>query len=316
VRTLTYTLPQVHTYAANKVTQVEIPNTGYVSQIDCRLLANITTASAVLKGDALARLIKAVNIRAAQSKTYWYETDHRQGKYFAHLNLRGQVVEDTLPATGGPADYNALYPIHWGVNWFDIYDKTVVLPARELSNLVMEVTWGAATDLGTNTTVNSATLTLTIHELGLDLGETRETIWPAGLLVPRMEPNILTPGATFANLGYEFNTPTGDTLVQTVVIIVDTNDARADNQISRFGVKFPKRREINQDMDWLQLKLANRAELSLPAEIAGVALWDWKKVSRRPLGLDASAFMTGDCKLAFSVDVSTCKVHLLNYMVG
>lgn len=316
MKPLTYTLPQKHTYAANAVTTVELPISGYIPQIDLLVRENITTASAVLKGDAMARLIKSIQIRSSQSKNWWYTTDQRQHKYLAYLNLRGQIQEDTLPATGGPADYYALYPIHWGVNWFDPHDKSVILPARETQNLVMDVTWGQATDLGTNTTVNSADITLTIHELALDAMETRESAWPAGLLVPRMEPVILTPGGTFANLGYEYNIPTGDTLVQTVIMVVDTNDARSDLDVTEVGLRFPKRRETPFAVDWDQLKYANRANLSLPAAVPGVVLWDWKTVTRRPAGLDASAFMIGDCKLIFTVGVATGKIHLLHYMLG
>jgi len=319
MRRNSYTLPDTIAYSSGKKVRVDIPLSGYITHIDCLLTLNVEAgATPSAAQDGLAKIINSARIRAAGAKTYFDVMDGREWLWWAYFNQEGQIQQDTLPDAGSK-EVTLILPIHLGFNWYDQFDRTVVIPAREVTNLVMEVDWGTNSDLGTGITIDTDKtneMKLDISELTLEAGDLREDVFPEGLVSPRMEPRIIDIAAAKANLGQEDEVPVGDTLFQTGIMVLNSSDNRSDSVVSEVGVKFPRRRETPWRRDFDFVKAMSRRHFRTPASVTGASLYPWGWVSGKPLGLDLAAAMVGDCKMGFTTTVASGEIHLLHYAVG
>jgi len=318
VRRNSYTLTEYHTFGANTTTQVDLPESGYITQIDCLLHLNVTGATSVTPkctetADELARIIDSCTIKASRARSYFDISDGRQWFWWNYLNYEGQMQMDTLVSAGETADLYGLFRIHLGFDPTNPFDPTVVIPGAKLSNLQHNVTWGSASDLGTGYTINSGDMKLTIYEITLDEGELESDLWPDGLVDPRVEARIIDIDAVYSNLSLEDDVPVGDTLYQTVIMVVDSDDCRTDDDVSAVGVKFPKKRETPWDIDWQPLKAKTRSLYRIPSSVTGVTMIPWEELSGRAVGLDLGAAQVGDCRLCFTTEASGGDIHLLYF---
>jgi len=287
-----FTVATPHTFVASTATRVDLPRSGFITHIDHLLsLNNTAAAGATALEDALFRIIRATNIRAAGSKTFFSHTDGRLWHYWNMHRYLGQIHVDTV-------------------------NTAMVIPARDLQNLVEEVTWGTAADIGANQTVDALTLTLTINEVALEPGEITTSFWPAGFLLPRFESRAGRAIAVQSNLGFEDDVPVGDTLFHSLVMILAAAGTKSDADVSEIGVKFPKVREIPMQIQWHTMVKQARALFSLPATQTGVVLVPWERVSRDPFGLDLKLAQAGDVKLAFTTILGTGQLSILHYALG
>lgn len=315
-----YTLATNHPFAASATTRVDLPRAGFITHLDHLLNLNITTAAAAsVLEDAFWRIIKATRILAAGSKTFFSHIDARLWYYWMHHRYLGQIHQDTIPtAAGGPADFLAYLPLHLGFDPLNLFDAKVVIPGRDLQNLVEEVVWGTSADIGANQTVNAAAasyLQLTINEVALEPGEAVAQFFPAGFLLPRFESRS-TAIAIQSNLGFEDDVPVGDTLFQTTQIILTAGGLKSDVQASELGVKFPKVREIPMQIGWPVAVKQARSLFSLPATLIGAAMLPWERISRDPFGLDLKLAQAGDVKLALTTIVAGGTWLRLHYALG
>jgi len=327
----TYPLLTQHTYVANGTTRVELPQSGYITHIDCTVCVNDTVAgSTAVKEDPFHRLVKSMRIKAA-GRTYIDFSDGRQWKYFAYPQYRGQLYEDTIPGTAtAAADYFCHMPIHLGTNPMDKYDPSVVIPAVRLQDLVMEVTWGSSTDIGaSNHTVAASGATymiLQIYEIVLSPGEKEQDIWRGGLLSPRIEPKIYSSMSTYSNLGFVHDLPVGDVLNRVVVLSLDSSDLRTDTNVTSLGFKLPKHRETPLERLWRSQLFHDRVlhDLHVPVKSGygalaagsanGVAWFYGSEVSGRPMGLDLTKAVTGDAQIAATVGTASGALQFLHVM--
>lgn len=313
----TYTIDDEHTYAASTTTQVDIPESGYVTEILCLLEASITGGTSVSAAeDALARLIDAMQITAAGGKNYYDITDGRQGFYREYLRRQGQAQIDDLPAANATSTVRMLLIIHPGLNPYDPFDRSIVIPAAELSNLKHKVTWGAASDLGSGFTVGATTLSLTVNEIVLEKGERRENIWPEGINVPMFEAREIAISATASNLGKTDEVPVGNMLNSVLAMVLDSSGNRTNANVSDIGVKFPKQVRTPFQNKWYELMARTRAFYNIPSSLTGIAMIPLSWVSKRAIGIDLSAAMTGDVKLGLTVAVGSGTVHVLYFSIG
>lgn len=316
-----YTLATTHPFAASTTTRVILPLSGFITHIDHLLRLNITTAGgATVLEDAAYRLLRATRILAAGSKTFFtHSLDARLWHYWNMHRYLGQLHADLIPsAAGGPANFDFYLPLHLGFDPLNIFDGKVVIPARDLQNLVEEIVWGVSADIGVAQTVNAAGasfLELTINEVALEPGESVAQFFPAGFLLPRFE-SRQTAIAIQSNLGTEDDVPVGDTLFHTLVLLLTAGGVRSDVEASEIGVKFPKVREIPMQMNWLPWLYQARALFSQPATNAGVALFPWERISRDPFGLDLTKAQVGDVKLALTTIAAGGSFNRLHYALG
>lgn len=316
----TYTIDDEHTYSSGATTQIDIPESGYITEI--LALSEITIAggtSVSAAEDALARLIDAMQITAAGGKNYYDITDGRQGYYREYIRRQGQAQIDSMPAANAAAAVKRmLLVIHPGLNPYDPFDRSIIIPAAELSNLKHKVTWGAASTLGTGFTITAAssTLSLTVNEIVLEKGERREDVWPQGINVPMFEAREVTISALASNLGKTDEVPVGNMLNSILLMVLDSAGNRTDANVSDVGIKFPKQVRTPFESKWYELKARMRALYNLPSDLVGVALIPLQWVSKRAIGLDLSAAMTGDVKLGLTIDVASGTIHLLYFNIG
>ena len=312
----TYTIDEEHTYSSGATTQIDIPESGYITEILALSAIGITGGSSVSAAeDALARLIDAMQITAAGGKNYYDITDGRQGFYREYIRRQGQAQIDSMPAANATATKRMLLVIHPGLNPYDPFDRSIIIPATELSNLKHKVTWGAAATLGTGFTINSGTLSLTINEIVLEKGERREDIWPEGINVPMFEAREVTT-VVASNLGKTDEVPVGNMLNSVLVMVLDSSGDRSDSYVTDLGIKFPKQVRTPFESKWYELKARMRALYNLPSDLTGMALIPLQWVSKRAIGIDLSAAMTGDVKLGFTIATASGTLHILYFNIG
>ena len=207
-------------------------------------------------------------------------------------------------------------PIHWGINPADRFDRSIVLPAVNLTNLVAKITWGSASDLGTGYTIDASNskVYLNIYEITLEPSETEEMLFPNGLVSPRFEAVEKSIDAVYSNLGFEIETPVGDYLYETAIIVLNSSGNRSDSDVSEVAVNFPKARSTPFEYDWQPLKAFTRSHYLVTSDVTGATLLPWELVSGRWSGLDARYAAKGDIKLKFTTAASGGKILLLHYM--
>jgi hypothetical protein len=313
----TYTIDEEHSFSAGSTTQLDIPESGYITEILCLSKISVTAGTSVSAAeDALARLINAMQITAAGGKNYYDITDGRQGLYREYMRRQGQIQIDSLPSAGNSSTCRMLLVIHPGLNPYDAFDRSIVIPAAELSNLKHKVTWGYASNLGTGYTINSGTMSLTVNEVVLEAGEKREDVWPQGINVPMFEAREIAITATASNLGKTDDVPVGNMLNSVLVMVLNNAGNRTDVNVSDVGIKFPKQVRVPFQNKWYELKARMRAYYNLPSDLTGLALIPLSWVSKRAVGLDLTAAMAGDVKLGFTIDVGSGTIHLLYFSIG
>lgn len=312
-----YTLATPHIYVASTLTRVEMPRSGFITHIDHLLLGDISAGGgATALEDGLFRIIRATTLRAAGSKTFFSHTDARLWHHWNAHRYLGQIHVDAVPTAGANNIVRAYIPLHMGFDPLNIFDAKVVVPGRDLQNLVEEVTWGVAGDVGAVQTINALSLTLTINEVALEPGEAVSNLWPAGFLLPRFESRAGRAIAVQSNLGFEDDVPVGDTLFHSLVMMLAAAGTRSDAEVSDIGVKFPKVRETPSQVQWQTFVKQARSLFSLPATLTGVVLFPWERVSRDPFGIDLKLAQAGDVKLAFTTILGTGQLSILHYALG
>lgn len=316
----TYTIDDEHTYSSGATTQIDIPESGYITEI--LALSEITIAggtSVSAAEDALARLIDAMQITAAGGKNYFDITDGRQGFYREYIRRQGQAQIDSMPAANAAAAIKRmLMIIHPGLNPYDPFDRSIIIPAAELSNLKHKVTWGAATTLGTGFTITAAssTLSLTVNEIVLEKGERREDIWPEGINVPMFEAREISITATASNLGKTDEVPVGNMFNSVLIMVLASGGDRDDTNVSDVGIKFPKQVRTPFESKSYELKARMRSLYNLPSDLTGIYLIPLQWISKRAIGLDLTSAMTGDVKLGFTIGTASGTIHLLYFNIG
>lgn len=329
------------------INTMSIDRTGYITEINGLVKIVLTTpetTDAPAWPTSIAHLIQSMRIYSGATnffsiddgkELFWDNFFHYGGKNMPWTITTLVAPTASLPALSAAAGtFYWGFKIHLGNQRFNPYDPTVVIPAIELDQLNMEIQWRTQDDLR----ISDIDVSLMINEIQLEAGERREKIFPAGMLNARMEANTLTPPSTTpSNLAWKHDLPVGDTLVYTILVMLD-NGVRSDALLSEMAIEIPKMREKPWRMNWYDLIAFNKlmfghnwmnlagmdatAVAFAPSgniNYMGVAIFPWSYISGRPEGLDVSAFLPGDIKMSFSgsgLSVSEDTLLLLHYMVG
>lgn len=305
-----YTLTQPIAYTASTQVPVNLPRNGYITEIDCIMVANITASNTITPAttDPMQQLVSSARINAA-GETYFDVSDGRDWWHWANMRHRGCLQLGALPAAGATATIVVLFPIHLGFNPKNPFDPTVVIPARRLSNPQLTIGWGAANTIGSGYDINSCTMRLNICELVLEGTETERDTWPNGLLVPRVENATEPLDTAHTNRGLRHQVPVSLVLYQTMVLIIDADDDRSNTPVTELSVELPPERETPVQITWTDLMAINakRTEcMSLisaeanRAPYAGAHLLQWPLVSGNPRGIDLTRKRVGDVELGFT----------------
>ena len=304
-------------FAPNSVREVKLPTEGIVTRYDAILWLNVETDSTnggTPREDALMRIIKWLRIEGPGAKTYFAVSDGRLLKYRAIYDF-GKFKEDPLPTAAGViADVRALIPIYFGLNPLDRFDTSTVIPAINLSELVMRVLWGDASDLGSGYTINEGRLDVVQYALVPEENEPLSAVFPAGIPATRMEATAIGIDEIKTDLGLRHDVPTGDVLYRTFIMITDGANNRSDEEISEIGVIIEKERFIPFRVPWKLLGDRDVIDYGLEQRITGVAVLDWEEVSGIPLGVDMSGLAEGDVKLGFTTIATGGRIFIMHEM--
>jgi hypothetical protein len=341
-------------YSSGQRTTIDLPKSGYITHIDCLFrfnIQNLVGTTRVLAQDGFAKLFQSLRIRAAGSRNYYDITDGRQWFLRNLYNYRNQMGMG-LPSQIGDAavaatDYYFLLRIHWGYDFFNMYDTTGAIPAAELQDLVLEIVWNPITSAyasavaGTDYNINASAMAMTVYELAFSGADKPSSIWPKGIPLPRVQAQVETVRAGFSNLGLEVDLPVGDTISQTVIFNEDLTTLNRQDGIgtttqtgpTEIGVKFPRERATKWQMAWEQFKQLSKVQADVSdygqsgatpgyntnVPHVGAGILRWADVTGRSTGLDLTAAQQGDAKIGLTYahdGANNGRVHLLHYMMG
>lgn len=318
--TQTYPASSTIGYTASTKVGIDLPKSGYITQLDLMLKVVADTGATVSANEqGLARLIDGITVSASGGQRFLDLTDGRQLYWLNYLKQEGEILEDTLSTTASQTAETMYLELllHWGYDWGNEYDPTVPIPTPRLDNPRLDVTWGAASDLGTGYTVSSSTeIAVTVHELALEPGETEAEKFPDGMISPRIEARTKTIDEIASNLGFERNVPVGDVLYETLIMILDSDGDRSDDEITRMGIKFPKQRRTPWEQTWQAIKAATRRKYRVPSTLSGVSILPWEEITRRAVGIDLKMAQEGDVVMGFTTGVEDGALHLVHFMMG
>ena len=313
-----YPLTDTLDFAANTTKNVDIPKSGYITELNFLFTIRVTAGLSVTPAeDPLARLINAARLTASGAKNYFDISDGRQWYYWQFFNYEGQISGDALPQANNSADVTLALKIHWGLDPYVDTDRTIILPSPELQNIKFELDWGSATDLGSGYTIDSSNskAQISVTELALEAGELRESIWQT-LLSPRFEARELSLTATASNLGKTDDVPVGDILYQTTTMILNGFGNRSDSTVTEVGVKYPKERRTPFKRLFSDMKAYSRTKFRTTQSIVGAYMFPWEVLTDKEKGIDLRGAQVGDVQAAYTVGVGQGKIHNLHYAFG
>lgn len=335
-------------------TTIGIDRTGYISELNVLFTITASAKSATVAPEAkfpddVARFIKSAKLYSG-AVTYWSVDDGREWFWDNFFHYKGKnlsfIIDNSTTYAYGPFQpfgtativYYLPLTIHLGNQPYNPYDPTCPIPARELSQLNLYVDYNAQAEFDTNvspTFAISATATIMLNEIQLEAGETRESVWPAGLLSPRYEPTTITgKSGSYSNLSLKHDVPVGDTIQYSIIEVLDGaayNRLRVDDLVTEIGIEIPKMRQEPWRVNWIDL-IATQKRLFgydtpnyLGVDVAsgaghdmGVVFFPWSYISGKAEGLDLSAYMSGDVKMSFTTGsmATTDKILILDAMMG
>ena len=350
----TFEATQNAVYSSGNRVIVDLPKSGYITHMDCLFrfnIQNLVGTTRALAEDGWVKLFQSLRIRAAGSRNYYDITDGRQWLLRNVYNYRNQMGMG-LPSQIGDAavaaaDYYFLLRIHWGYDFFNLYDTTGAIPAAELQDLVLEIVWNPITSAyasavsGVDYNLGASALYLTVYELAFSGADKPSSIWPKGIPLPRVQAQVETVQAAFSNLGFEVDLPVGDTISQTVIFNEDLATLVRQDGIgtatqtgpTEIGVKFPRERATKWQMGWEQFKQLSKVQadvtdystsgaspgINTRIPHTGAGIVRWADVTGRSTGLDLTAAQQGDAKLGFTYahdGANNGRLHLLHFMMG
>jgi len=303
----TYTATEVLNYASGTKVAQDIARNGYITEILLKLSCTYNTGTSVEpKEDGLANLLSSITISTA-GRTYYNVQDGRQALFLAKCQYQDNVRNDSLSTTAsqtGLVGYLGI-PIHLGLRFYNPADKTIVIPAVKLPSLSLEITWGNDASLGTGYTITSASVSTTITEILLQVGETESNTFPGGILIPRMNAVSKVVNASYANLSLTQDVPVGDLLTWILILVHgNTTGARCNNLVTEFGITFPKEASTPYRVNFQAETIQTRRRWALSQDYKGVVFFPLSLISGNELGYNLSGYQVGDCQVAYTTSLT------------
>lgn len=305
------------TYAANRSVQLPLPKHGFITDLNLTLVANITAGAApVPKQDALFRMLKSIKITGAGAKNFWDMVDGRQlkldniSKYGTHLR------EDALPAATVTADVEASMPIHWGFESRNVLDKTMVLPARDISNIALQIDWADATALGAQYTINSMKLIVDVHEIVLGDKESVKSVFPNGLITMKMESHTKEIQSLYSGLSLQDQVPIGDTIYQSQLLVLNAANDRSNSDVSEISIKYTRINETPYHQSWNSFRSDNQRKYDFSAVQEGMGIFDWPLITMEKYGRNAGNDQINDVIMGFSTSATGGRLITLHKIIS
>ena len=268
-------------YAASQTKSLALERVGLITDLELRMRFQTDTSDTpTIKEDALARIIKGIAIRDGQGHTWWACGDGRQLHWLNSLQFGGQVLMDTPPTSGTDNISEALWHIHFGVNPKNPFDPSSGIPALELGQLALEITWGSATDLAAaSLTIDSGVVYVT--PATILAGPQYNAIRP-GILLPNVRWEKYDIAAAIGELGVQRALPAATLLRKTLVIVTDADDTRmvtpTDQDVTEVGYFKALENTTPWRQNWIALEGDLQSRLGLAAKPVGVGMVNWGNI--------------------------------------
>lgn len=180
--------------------------------------ANVTTTTATNYNDYWDRMISRLVLRG-NNKTYFDFSNLRAAYHFTRFNGYGLKRPTVVSDSASTVVQHFGYCFHFGVhprNQFgedNPFDFSAGIPPTTSGNLTLSGTWGAASALGSNVTINSGQLDM--YVCGLRDAQP--------VMLPVWSMRSPTPTATSTAFATEDSVPAGDFLRS--ILVMTTNGA-------------------------------------------------------------------------------------------
>jgi len=290
-------------YAANATRSLALERVGIITDLELRLKFqyDVSTSNTPTQ-DQLARIVKGLAVKDGQGRTWWCCGDGRQLHWLNYLQFGGQVRMDTLE-TGDDTDYiaEALWHIHFGVNPKNPFDPSAGIPAAELGQLALEITWGAATDFAASgVSIDSGTVYVTPSTI---LAGPQYSAVRKNMLLPNVRWERYDIASALGNLGVTRELPAGTLLRKTLVMVVDSDDTRmvtpTDEDVTEVGYIKALENTIPYKANWIALEGDMQSRLGLAAKPVGVAMINWGSIVGGP-AMDLRGRLPGNDLIGFT----------------
>ena len=292
-------------YASGATRSLALERIGIITELELRMkFQTDTSGTPTLIQDALARIIKGISIRDGQGHAWWACGDGRQLHWLNYMQSKGQVRIDTIPNSGTDNVSEALWKIHFGVNPNNPFDPSAGIPAAELGQLTLEITWGAVTDMAASLlSIDSGTVYVTPSTIlsGPEYNQARRN-----MLLPTVRWEKYDIAAAQGELGVRRELPAGSILHKTLIMVVDGDGTRmvtpTDEDVTEVGYIKALENTTPWKRNWIALEGDQYSHYQTAAKPVGVALIDWGRIAagsaldlrRRLPGYDYLGFTTVD----------------------
>lgn len=268
-------------YAANATRTLALERVGLITDLELRVVFQTDkTDTPTIKEDALARIIKGISIKDGQGHTWWACGDGRQLHWLNYLQYQGQVRMDSPSVSQTDYISEALWHIHFGVNPKNPFDPSAGIPAVELGQLALEISWGSATDIAaSNLSIDSGTVYVTPATI---LSGPQYNAARRNLLLPNVRWEKYDIAAAVGALGVTRELPAGTMLRKTLIMVVDGDDTRmvtgTDEDVTEVGYIKALENTIPWKANFTALEGDLQSRLGLASKPVGVVMVDWGEI--------------------------------------
>ncbi len=324
---------QVLDYASGGQDSVDLPKDRVITGI--MLVADpyqhdVTTATLVAVQDAVDKVISALSISG--KLTYFNLSStllFLKGLSAMNKSVYGSSIahQDLVLGVGADNVSRQAWYIPFGAwNDFDMFDITAGIQAEDETSLILSATFGLDNIIGTvaaNGTVDPASNIFVVTYGVQGLG----AAYRARLPVPDFRhDHVQSPTSTTS-----FNLQTGRYLKRSTIVnlavLASNNEDRNDGNINNISVSFKKPTETKlfDRIRWQVFKSAmspfsarlpdvdrRGTAITITQPLDGVAVIDWRRLTKNPFGLNLYPFQSGDVVLDLELGTTTGSVHIFH----
>ena len=306
------TLVKTVDFDADKPARISIPRGNYVPRIELHLKADITEGAApVWKDGGITKLIKKLTLTA-------------DGKTFFEASGRDAFVKDIF-------DYKRYQDITPKVEasiYIDLEDENLTedgilspLPSMLYNSVVLEILWGNINDVGSDLTLNSASVDIIVHEVkpaelrdavieeledeGLEGAELEEALAAIFLTIGNQVTRTLEKEITQAGeTEIPIEAGADGRIYEKLIIIAENNDNLDNSMIEKYTLE-TNEGDVVKNIPFGASQAQDVKEYQLTQKVKGTTVVD--------IPLDASRYTSIKLKpvIASGVTLTNARVRVL-----
>ena len=246
-------------YVANQKKTFDLPTDNFINKLYLSLTGTVNTgATAPLResGNPMS-LIKNIEVIAEGSGVIKHY-DARD-LYLTDIYRYGTHPEIQQTPTDANRT-NAFFEASFSID-FDARDYETLLPAFQLGTLTLAITWGNDQDLGTHTSVNNATVSITTHEI---IDGVSEGIFKEQTVITSIQ----------AAMTHRIDLPRGNLYEGLFIHATEMGGQSSNNLVENIEIKINGTQQI-RDFSWHEIRKENKIDFGLETLPAGTVYIDF-----------------------------------------